>query len=74
MVIVLAPTLGGYLTDNFGWRWIFFTNIPLGSISLLLSHRNISDPAYLKARETQPIKIDYIGLTCCSGSEQSRRD
>lgn len=64
--IVLAPTLGPtwvvHLTDNFGWRWICFINIPAGNISLLLSHRNVVDPAYLKTREAGKKTIDYVGL------------
>src|SRR5690348_12546134 len=52
MVIVLAPTLGptlgGYITDHFGWRWIFFINVPIGFVSLYLSNRMIVDPPYVR--------------------------
>ena len=42
----IGPTLGGWITDNFTWRWIFFINIPVGIISLLLTSRLIQDPPY----------------------------
>jgi len=58
----LGPTLGGWITDNFTWRWIFFINLPVGILSLLLTSRLISDPPYLKARKHAGVKIDYIGF------------
>jgi MFS transporter, DHA2 family, multidrug resistance protein len=60
----LGPTLGGWITDNFSWRWIFYINVPIGIISLLLTSRMVEDPPYLKkirAQGTQ--KIDYFGLS-----------
>jgi MFS transporter, DHA2 family, multidrug resistance protein len=66
MAVVLAPaigpTLGGWITDNFNWRWIFFINIPVGILSLLLTGRLISDPPYIRERIGKVSKIDYIGL------------
>lgn len=66
MAVVLAPaigpTLGGWITDNFNWRWIFLINIPVGIISLLLTNRLISDPPYMKELKQTGIKVDYIGL------------
>ena len=59
---VIGPTLGGWITDNFTWRWIFFINIPVGILSLLLTSRLIQDPPYLKRRKLSETKIDYIGL------------
>ena len=58
----LGPTLGGYITDNYTWRWIFFINIPVGILSLLLTSRLISDPPFLKRRKISETRIDYIGL------------
>ena len=58
----IGPTLGGWITDNFTWRWIFFINIPVGIISLLLTSRLIQDPPYLKRRKLSETSIDYIGL------------
>src|SRR5246127_1821737 len=58
---VLGPTLGGWITDNFTWRWIFLINIPVGICSLLLTSLLIFDPPYLVRRTfAQGLKIDYI--------------
>ncbi len=52
MAVVLAPaigpTLGGFITDNFNWRWVFFINIPVGIVSLILSSRVVTDPPHLR--------------------------
>src|SRR5215472_7095625 len=45
---VIGPTLGGWITDNFSWGWIFFINIPVGILSLLLTSQLIQDPPYLE--------------------------
>jgi DHA2 family multidrug resistance protein len=58
----IGPTLGGWITDNFTWRWIFFINIPVGILSLLLTSRLIQDPPFLKRRKLSETKIDYVGL------------
>jgi MFS transporter, DHA2 family, multidrug resistance protein len=66
MAVVLAPaigpTLGGWITDNFNWRWIFFINIPVGILSLTLTRRLISDPPYMRREKIERFRIDYIGL------------
>src|SRR5258708_31716860 len=62
MAPAIGPTLGGWITDNFSWRWIFFVNIPVGILSLLLTSRLIQDPPYLKRRKLSETKVDYIGL------------
>ncbi len=59
----IGPTLGGWITDNFSWRWIFFINIPVGIISLLLTSRLIQDPPYFRRRKVSETHIDYIGLS-----------
>jgi DHA2 family multidrug resistance protein len=58
----IGPTLGGWITDNFSWRWIFFINIPVGILSLLLTTRLIQDPPYFRRRKLGQTPIDYIGL------------
>jgi DHA2 family multidrug resistance protein len=60
---VIGPTLGGWITDNYSWRWIFFINIPVGILSLLLTPLYISDPPYFVRRKgRQRYSFDYIGL------------
>src|SRR6202162_2649777 len=58
----IGPTLGGWITDNFSWRWIFFINIPVGILSILLTSRLIQDPPDFKRRKLSETKIDYVGL------------
>jgi MFS transporter, DHA2 family, multidrug resistance protein len=58
----IGPTLGGWITDNFSWRWIFFINIPVGILSILLTSRLIQDPPYFRRRKISETHIDYIGL------------
>src|SRR2546430_2147571 len=58
----IGPTLGGWITDNFTWRWIFFINIPVGIISLLLTSRLVQDPPFLRRRKLSETTIDYVGL------------
>ena len=58
----LGPTLGGWITDNFTWRWIFFINVPVGILSLILTSRLIADPPYLKKQNRAGAKIDYLGF------------
>ncbi|MFZ3342793.1 MAG: DHA2 family efflux MFS transporter permease subunit [Terriglobales bacterium] len=62
MAPAIGPTLGGWITDNFSWRWIFFINIPVGILSLLLTQRLIEDPPYFHRRKISETHIDYIGL------------
>jgi DHA2 family multidrug resistance protein len=67
MAVVLAPaigpTLGGFITDNFSWRWVFFINIPVGIVSLVLTSRVVTDPPHLKlARERAAAGVDWVGL------------
>ncbi len=60
---IVGPTLGGWITDNFTWRWIFFINIPVGILSLLLTSLLIFDPPYLVRKSLRDgLKIDYMGL------------
>src|SRR6516225_656693 len=62
MAPAIGPTLGGWITDNYTWRWIFFVNIPVGILSLLLTSRLIQDPPDFQRRKLSETKIDYIGL------------
>jgi DHA2 family multidrug resistance protein len=57
---VLGPTLGGWLTDTYSWRWAFYINIPIGIFAIFMIMRYIEDPPYIK--NAKPGKIDGIGL------------
>ena len=58
----IGPTLGGWITDNYTWRWIFFINLPVGILASFLVFRLIEDPPWVKRVRGAGIKIDYIGV------------
>jgi DHA2 family multidrug resistance protein len=58
----IGPTLGGWITFNYSWRWIFFINLPVGLLALFLVFRLIEDPPYLSRLRAAGIKLDYIGI------------
>ncbi len=66
LVAVLAPsigpTLGGWITDNYSWRWIFYINIPVGILATILVTRFVDDPPWIKADRKNLFKLDYLGL------------
>src|SRR5437016_11999813 len=71
MAIVTAPAvgppLGGWITDSFSWRWVFFINIPIGILSLILTNWLVSDQPEFKqevdeARRAGKLRIDYVGI------------
>ena len=67
---ILGPTLGGYITDHYSWRWIFYINIPVGILSLVLTHFVVEDPPEMaevvRKGRRNIAKIDYIGLILVS--------
>ena len=67
---ILGPTLGGYITDNYSWRWIFYINIPVGVLSLVLTHFIVEDPpemaSKVKSARAKGTRVDYIGLSLVS--------
>jgi DHA2 family multidrug resistance protein len=64
MAPAIGPTLGGWITDNYNWRWIFYINVPVGLLSLYLTHRIVEDPPYMESerRKTRDNPKDFIGL------------
>ena len=56
---MLGPVLGGWLTDNFSWRWVFYINLPVGLIASLMIHLFVFDPPYLRKGRTG---VDYWGI------------
>ena len=67
LVAVLAPsigpTLGGWITDNFSWRWIFFINIPVGLLAFFLVTRLVEGPPWIKPNRSLLKNMDYLGLS-----------
>src|SRR5438270_1084091 len=57
---VHGPTLGGWLTDQYSWRWAFYINIPIGVLAIFMLSRFVTDPPYIK--NAKPGRIDSIGL------------
>jgi DHA2 family multidrug resistance protein len=67
IAVVVAPTigpwLGGFITDNYSWRWIFYINVPVGVLSIVLTYLLVSDPPYMKrVNLKEGFRIDYVGL------------
>jgi DHA2 family multidrug resistance protein len=58
----IGPTLGGWITDNYSWRWIFYINVPVGILAILLVHQLVEDPPYLKRVKNAFSNFDYIGF------------
>jgi MFS transporter, DHA2 family, multidrug resistance protein len=59
---IMGPTLGGWITDNWNWRWNFYINLPVGTLALLMVYGFVHDPAYLKAHRARGGKVDYAGM------------
>jgi DHA2 family multidrug resistance protein len=58
---IIGPTLGGWITDNYSWRWIFYINVPVGIVAVLMARAFVEDPPYIK--QQRPGRIDYIGFS-----------
>ncbi len=65
---VIGPTLGGYITDNYGWRWIFYLNVPIGMLAFFMCRALVEDPEYLKVEQAKSRgqAFDTLGLCLLS--------
>jgi DHA2 family multidrug resistance protein len=59
----IGPTLGGWITDNYSWRWIFLINAPVGALALMLVLRLVDDPPYLLQARRARVRLDYVGIS-----------
>ena len=57
---IIGPTLGGWITDNYSWRWIFYINVPIGLLAVLMVRAVVEDPPYIK--HALRTRIDSIGF------------
>jgi len=62
MAPTIGPTLGGWITFNYSWRWIFFINLPVGIVTWLMVRRFVEDPPYLAKLKAAGAKLDYLGI------------
>ena len=56
---ILGPVIGGWLTDSYSWRWVFYINIPVGAVSLIMTKLYVFDPPYIRRRSS---RVDYWGI------------
>ena len=62
MAPTIGPTLGGWITDSYSWRWIFYINFPVGLLVMFLAYRMVEDPPYLKRAKGAVVRVDYLGI------------
>ena len=59
----IGPTLGGWITDNYSWRWIFYINVPVGILALMLVYQLVEDPPYIARLKKQLSGFDFMGFS-----------
>jgi MFS transporter, DHA2 family, multidrug resistance protein len=59
---IIGPTLGGWITDNWSWRWNFYINVPVGIVAILMVWAFVHDPPYLRKARIQGGRVDYPGI------------
>jgi DHA2 family multidrug resistance protein len=62
----IGPTLGGWITDNYSWRWIFYINVPVGALAVVLVYQLVEDPPYIAQLKKGLASFDYIGFSLLS--------
>jgi MFS transporter, DHA2 family, multidrug resistance protein len=60
---IMGPTIGGYITDAWSWRWNFYINVPIGSLGIFMAYNFLEDPPYMKVLRKGG-RIDWIGILC----------
>ncbi|WP_017346946.1 DHA2 family efflux MFS transporter permease subunit [Pantoea sp. A4] len=60
---IIGPTMGGWITDNFNWRWVFFINIPVGIMAVIAIYNLLEDPPWERKWARHRLRIDYIGIS-----------
>jgi MFS transporter, DHA2 family, multidrug resistance protein len=59
----IGPTLGGWITDNYSWRWVFYINVPVGALAFMLVYQLVEDPPYLARMKKRLSGFDFIGFS-----------
>jgi len=59
---ILGPTLGGWITDNWNWRWNFYINVPIGFVAFAMVSAFVHDPPYMRQSRSQKGRVDYLGI------------
>ena len=59
---IIGPTLGGWITDNYSWRWMFYINLPIGVLALIMCQAFVEDPPYLLEAKKRSSSVDYVGF------------
>jgi MFS transporter, DHA2 family, multidrug resistance protein len=62
---LLGPTVGGYITDTWNWRWNFYINVPIGFIAFAMVTAFVHDPPYMRQSRAQKGRVDYLGIGRC---------
>ena len=61
---IMGPTVGGWITDNWNWRWNFYINLPVGAAAFLMVSTFVHDPAFMRQRRAARGRVDYLGILC----------
>ncbi len=59
---IIGPTLGGWITDSYSWRWVFLINVPVGLLAFFLAAQLVEDPPWVRTDRARVADIDYVGL------------